>query len=936
MSYRHTLYRELWAKSYPNDLSRFHPLWCHLLDVAAVCNALLPRFGGIVGVPDEWLPYLAALHDIGKADARFQGKAPGLVALGVPTDSEGECRGFRHEARSAEWIAPHLRAPQFGWGKDAARVVAQATRGHHGDFAADAYAEAEWPDWLDFYAPVRVQLAAVVAETLGIHAAAQERFDDASIAGMKLSGLIVLSDWIASNPETYDYPSLCPNSDYLQSAMDKEPALYWQAAQAEAQKAVRRLELDALPAASSPRTPLFADIWPDCRELRPSQKALENAVLSEGVPPGLAIIEAPMGEGKTEAALYLAACWNRAGAYIALPTQATSNQMHGRYKRFLEDVAPGRAPRLVHGMAWLLDDESPERTAQTWGVDKDGEERQLSRDWFANAKRALLATDGVGTVDQALMAALNVKHGFLRFLGLMTKTLIIDEVHAYDVYMTTLMKTLLQWCHALNVPVILLSATLSYAQKRELAAAYAPLGLPGMLPAHAANPAEEPYPLLTFVPREGAAFVKEAAPDESRQKTITLCQHPGALGDPTQIVHLAKEAIASGGCACVIANTVGSAQKIFQALQAAPPANTLLLLFHARFRAARRQELEDQVVGLFGKAEDGGRNQNRPQRAILVATQVVEQSLDIDFDVMLSEIAPIDLLLQRCGRMHRHALNDPRPTGPRSVLHTLLPEPDAEKIDFGGMEIKKSGKDWRGVYDSAALLRTAALLEARATFHLPGDFRPLIEGCYGDAPLPVSSVREEWIVEAEKTREERRQSSEAKAQMHLIAEPSPKLFKYAQKTEQAVGEGEEGERASFFRAQTREGDDSRSVFVLHDADLVAAVHEGFRQEREDGQEWRPGKKRLKKLFLQKASLPAYWLAHVTAAEGYQLLTDVPKRLRHHVILPMQQGVWKGIQTRHNEKTGKVTITGVTITDDAALGLSWAAEKETEEEIERGP
>jgi len=924
------LYRQLWAKSYPDDPLRFHPLWCHLLDVAAVCEVLLPRFGGIAGVPDEWISYFAGLHDIGKADARFQGKAPKLASqlIQAPPDviaSPDDCIGFRHEARSADWIKPHLEK-LWGQKNSAARVIMQAVQGHHGDFQAGSqnnanYNETQYAAYSAFYPPLRDELAQLIADQLRLWPIVLDEFLDASVAGMKMSGLIVLSDWIASNPDTYGYPSL-----YSKLVPDIEPAVYWANAQAEAIKAVERLKLDAVSGGSVPQKLLFAEVWPDCPDLRPSQQALQDAVLNEGVPPGLTIIEAPMGEGKTEAALYLAACWNRAGAYIALPTQATSNQMHRRYEEFLAGLPGGRAPRLVHGMAWLLDAETPERTSQTWGPGKgaDDEERQLSRDWFANAKRALLATDGVGTVDQVLMAALNVKHGFLRFLGLTSKTLIIDEVHAYDIYMTTLMKMLLRWCYALDVPVILLSATLSHAQKRELVSAYAPPDAPGDLPRLAANPAEEPYPLLTFFPRGGEALVKEAAQTSPPNPQILLCQHVGALGRADEIARLTKETVADGGCACVIANTVGSAQKIFQALQADPPADTQLLLFHARFRAERRQKLEDEVVRLFGKADDGGKNELRPKRAILVATQVVEQSLDIDFDVMLSEIAPIDLLLQRSGRMHRHAINNPRPTGSDTILHVLLPETNAEGIKFGGMEVQpsKDRKSWHGVYDRAALLKTLALLESRPSISLPADFRPLIEACYGDAPLQVSSIRAEWITEAEKLCDERRQGSEAKAKIHLIPCPDEEEFSYAE-VRHPEAEAEEGERANYFRLSTREGDDSRAALILHDPALVANVRQGGLQDRESGQEWRPNKKLLRKLFLQKVSLPAYWLAYVTAAEGHELLTgaDVPKRLRHHVVLVMRENVWKGSQT---DKEGKTTP--VTIIDDDALGLSWTPEK----------
>ena len=904
--------QHLWAKSYPDDPARYHPLWCHLLDVAAVCRALVPRFGGIGDIPDDWLPYLVALHDIGKADARFQGKAPTLAGLGVPVDSEGASRGFRHEARSAEWIMESLKAGPTGWEKEAALVAAQAIRGHHGDFGVDApYNESEWP-WAEFYQSVRRELAVLVAETLKIHSHQQKRFSDASVAGMKLSGLIVLSDWIASNPETYRYPNL-----YCEQDFGKEPSVYWTEAQKEAQRAVRMLKLDSSGERAEPIFRTFHEIWPSfsAEPPRPTQAALE-ALLENHSVPGLLIIEAPMGEGKTEAALYAATCWNRPGVYMALPTQATSNQMHRRLCAFLGE---GRAPRLVHGMAWLLDDAAPGDSAQT----EDDDERQLSRDWFANAKRALLAADGVGTVDQALMAALNVKHGFLRFLGLTTKTLIIDEVHAYDLYMTTLMKMLLRWCRALDVPVILLSATLSQAQKRDLTEAY---GGPGCLPTLSGDPAKEPYPLLTLVPHDGPAFVQEVPSEWTR--IIQVQPHPGALDDSKEIARLAAEAVAGGGCACVLANTVRSAQDISRELQALAPAETRLLLFHARFRAKRRRGLEKLIVRLFGKGKKSANNRNRPKKAILVATQVVEQSLDIDFDVMLSEIAPIDLLLQRCGRLHRHKANNPRPTGPAAVLHVLRPQTSASPPDFGGMEIKKWGNDWRGVYDRAALLRTLALLEDKPEISLPADFRPLVEGCYDPERLPVSSIPAEWIIDAEKSRTMRQAQSEAKAKTHLIPYPDEEEFSYAE-VKNSEAEAEEGQRATYFRLSTREGDDSRTVLILHDADLFAKVREGGRWEREakqreNGQEWRPGKERLRSLFLQKVSLPAYWLAGVTPAEGYEGLDKdtVPKCLRHHQVLLMRDRVWKGIQTTKTKQAGEVTIT-----DHVELGLCGLAEKE---------
>lgn len=868
-------FKNLWAKSDP-----YHPLWCHLLDAAAVCEALLPRFGGVEGLSPAWTMYLVALHDIGKVDAKFVGKAPQLDLSGLIPATSGECLGFRHEARSAEWIQAYLRQA-YGWGR-AAITAAQAIRGHHGDFHADVYNESEESMWHEFYAPLRDALAGMLVEILSVEPFALELCADASAFGMKLAGLIVLSDWIASNPDIFDYPQL--PRDGLAEA-------YWQAARQEARRAVRRLQLDAPKQVAHDEPLSFAEVWLGLAP-RPTQEALQDLCRKRRVPPGLAIIEAPMGEGKTEGAIYLAACWHRNGAYIALPTQATSNQMYDRYAKFLPDAL---APRLVHGMAWLRDDVAPEHVAM---LESDGaDEPLLSREWFANAKRALLAPEGVGTVDQVLMAALNVKHGFLRFLGLTSKVLIIDEVHAYDAYMTTLMETLLEWCRALKVPVILLSATLSREQKRRLVEAY---GGEGALPA-APEDGDEPYPLLTFAPLDGEPFVQAVPPDASTERIILLHRHAGALGRPEECARLASSLVTDGGCLCILADTVASAQKIFQALRAAPPLDTELFLFHARFRAEKRNEIEDEIVRRFGKSARDA----RPRRAIVVATQVVEQSLDVDFDAMLSEVAPLDLLLQRCGRLHRHAPVT-RPPDQCAALHLLLPPGGQFSLeDFGSIAIKKSKSgEWIGVYDWETLLRTVALLEGRDAFHLPDDFRPLIEACYGATPISGASIPDNLFRDAAAMRNERREQSRRNAEKHLIAGPNPRGFDYARQPEAPVNEAEEGERKSYFRAQTREGDDSRTVLVLRDPAVIAAVRAGARVA-----DWRPGKEYLRRLFLQKVNLPGWWLAGVTPEPGFEPL-EAPNLLRRQLILPMPDGIWRG------NKDGNA----VTLHDDETLGL----------------
>jgi len=870
-----SLLLRLWGKTDRANPERYHPLLFHMLDAAAVCEALALRFARTIPIPSAWLAYLVGLHDVGKADPLFQNKAPeladGLRASGLHLPLV--MKPFRHEARSAEWVCEHLRQAH-GWPPAQARLISQAIAGHHGSFhPGDANLDESVqrrPEW----GQLRDSLANEVAIAVTVPPSPPPEFADLSRVGAALTGLIVLSDWIASNEELFLRPPLPYEAD---------PRKYLEAARADAGRAVQRLHFESAEEAETVTSrPRFCDVWPHCTDLRPVQEALEE-LCQRGVPVGLTIIEAPTGDGKTEAAIYLAEQWRRStnlgGAYIALPTAATSNQMHGRYAAFLTQQRSGVEPVLVHGMAWLLDDLAPNQDAQTWGDDPD--EGDLSRDWFRNAKRALLAPEGVGTVDQAMMAALNVKHGVLRLLGLSSKVLIIDEVHAYDEYMSTILVRLLQWCRALETPVILLSATLSSRQKQSLAEAY---GGASVLPQTASL---APYPLLTFVSLEGGGFAVPVHDD--RRRHVCLERHEGLLTDPAATANLAVEQVREGGCACVIANTVADAQAIYGALSRFDLAETKLILFHARFRAERRQELEAQVTGLFGK--DAGRDGRppRPERAILVATQVVEQSLDLDFDVMLSPIAPVDLLLQRAGRLHRHDRGE-RPTGPKPTLHILLPA--AGCFDFGATEV---------IYQRLPLLRTLALLQAREQFDLPQDFRLLVEACYGEEAIPEGVVSEEMLHDAEGKWRAALEQAQAQAHLHLIPEPHPREFRLALNPRLPVGEAEEGARADYFHAQTRLGGDRRRVLVLHNPHDLEAVQ----------QESAPNRKTLRRLLLQTVDLPAWWTRDLSAEEGFAPIAQGPRWLNRLAVLVMRGGEWRGRDSR-----GRLVV----LHDDPELGM----------------
>jgi CRISPR-associated endonuclease/helicase Cas3 len=915
--------RALWAKSDPR-----HELWRHLLDIAAVSRALIPLFWRDSPIPDRWVWLLVAFHDVGKADALFQMKAPDAIdpALKEAGFFDGvdqqKSKGFRHEARSAEWLQPYLK--KRGWNLQSIQTVACAVRGHHGDFdpreTSDELAE-RWN-------PLREVLAELIREVIqpdtDYHPKA---FDQASAIGLMLSGLIVLSDWIASGEEFY---SGIPKDD--------DPKSYFEAGSARAQEFVDRLNFKSESTLSREEQPLkFEDVWHDITDLRPSQETLQNQIL-QGITPGLAIYEAPMGEGKTEGAVYLEEEWNRqrnsSGTYIALPTMATSNQMHLRYSEYLAKRSPKMSiPRLTHGMAWLMGDELPEAPT-TGDPDQDHEDLERIRMWFAPAKRALLAPEGVGTVDQTLMAALKVKHGFLRLFGLSRKVLIVDEVHAYDAYMQTILQRLLHWCSALQIPVILLSATLSSGQKRALVKAYS-----GFEPPITNEP--EPYPLLTFVPLKGQA-VTVPVQHKYEQKNIQVKLQSGLLEDVVLTARTAAGLVQDGGCLCVLVNTVRRSQDVFKQLKEMRGADNQplfsdeeLFLFHARFPARRRDTIEKlEVIQNFGPHPEDKRlkNPNRPRRTILVATQVVEQSLDVCFDVMLTDLAPIDLLLQRAGRLHRHAIN-PRYAHQQPVLHIALPNASAP-LDFGRIELKRS-KDgtWRGVYDRATLLKTLELLP-RGVFELPKDFRKLIESVYNDSISVQDQKLETAIRTAQVSQAQRMAEFEAQARHNLIPPPDPVVFKYGQ-TSNAKDEAEEGQQKSYFRAQTRLGDDSRAVFVLTEQRLINAFKNACsrtrdnRQKRADsraeGREppkrYQPHIKFLKELFWQKANVPAWWLV-AEPIEDFEKFVQNNRLeeengdtlrlrwLRGHTVIIAPNCEWRGLM---NEKP-------VTLRVDHTLGL----------------
>ena len=441
----------------------------------------------------------------------------------------------------------------------------------------------------------------------------------------------------------------------------------------------------------------FEEIFPPYSP-HPIQQQLSEAVKT----PGSYVLEAPMGVGKTEAALfasYNALEENRAtGIYFALPTQLTSDKMVDRMNQFLEAIleegCPHRKSLLLHGNAWLRQTEI-------------GEEGEPGKSWFDYRKRGLLAPFAVGTIDQALMAVMNVKHGFVRTFGFAGKVVILDEVHSYDSYTGTIIDQLVKSLKEIHCTVIILSATL--ALERRSALLCAPLNEP--------NVSEFAYPLVSSFPREGKLKIFPTKATEKADVYVHI------YSDDIVAIEEALVRAERGEQVLWLENTVDEAQQRFKIFGAkAADLGVDCGLLHSRFLKTDREKNETKWIGLFGKE---GKEKRNLKGRILVGTQVLEQSLDIDGDFLISRICPTDMLLQRIGRLWRHSQNDHlRPEKARREVWILAPE-----IENAVKNENQFGKT-AYVYAPYVLCRTLEVWKNLSRINLPSQMRELIEDTY--------------------------------------------------------------------------------------------------------------------------------------------------------------------------------------------------------------
>jgi CRISPR-associated helicase Cas3/CRISPR-associated endonuclease Cas3-HD len=726
---------------------------------------------------DEWLPrsvtshveeaaggdeagrtlvtWMAGIHDLGKATPAFACQVPDLAdamhAAGLRMPSPRYQSADAPHARCSQILLERWLTEEHSWDRDTARTYAVIPGGHHG-VPPTSYQIGETrdrrPELLgtdEVWRAAQFELARFAMRLSGAESLLPtwRKRPLPQRAQTLVTAVVIVADWIASS-----------------DLFDREPRIG--ALTTRVDGAWHRLQLPGPWQAVEPQgtaSTLLAARFalPKDAHAHPVQERALDLVRRHDS--GLLVVEAPMGEGKTELSLLcaeaMAARTGAGGVFYALPTMATSDAMFSRVHQWLEQVPDARGSHyesgyLAHGKARFneefrglvrLKDDLVDWDDVTDGPEEAGDV-MVAHTWLSGRKRGPLSSFVVGTIDQALFLALKSRHVVLRHLALAGKVVVIDEVHASDDYMKVYLKRLLRWLGEYRVPTILMSATLAPADREEYAREYAqqaaaPVVRPGSArrrrdgadgaapavatPAHPDSPfvalrRERAYPLLTSVSPDGTVELER--PSVSARNTIVEIERQEDTAD--ELVTMLRLALDQGGSAAVIRNTVVRAQQTYSQLRDAFPDATVCLV-HARMlardRRAREQDLRaalGPIAGLDEMVRFGER------KLIAVGTQVLEQSLDVDFDIMVSDLAPVDLLLQRMGRLHRH---------PRQNRSPLLQRP----------RFIVTGSDWsedpprpiKGssyIYGERDLFAAIGVLDGRSEqrVHLPDDISRLV------------------------------------------------------------------------------------------------------------------------------------------------------------------------------------------------------------------
>jgi CRISPR-associated endonuclease/helicase Cas3 len=694
-----------WAKTTVDG----HPgisVLAHMLNVGCVARCLVeaaPELLGLFQLRTNEVGTLVALHDLGKICPGFQRKCEEWL----------ETNGIAKIARNGLWDtvmeSNHGKVTQaavfpflvsHGMPVDTAQYAAAIMGSHHGRLQAlpDTRGLRLTKKICEDKSGIDWQAAREAATTDVLKAfpadVSKVILSESSPSLWWMAGLTTVADWIGSDEHFFSPLGGVAVDECMQIAQTAVNSIGFGASKIE-------------------KGLMFADLFKSRDWTEPIPNDMQKKTIEAINGPGVYVVESPMGTGKTEAALWAAykmlSAGMARGIYFALPTQATSNRMHLRMADFVQRIAPdSKRTRLIHGNSWLFDLSLDYRPAPN-GKNDERNDARAGYDWFASAKRALLAPFGVGTVDQALLGVVAAKHFFVRHFALAGKVVILDEVHSYDLYTGTLIDRLVDVLEDLGCTVIILSATLTGKRRAQI------VPLEGDDSDH---PAQLPYPIISGRTKQRPLIPVPAEPPSSREVDTVFLKKDAASAEAIDLA-------SRGGAVLWICDTVDTAQNQYRELIERSKKRFRVGLLHSRFPFWRREELENDWMECLGK--DGSKR----CASILVSTQIVEQSVDLDADLIVTELAPTDMLLQRMGRLWRHS----REIRPIARPRFCILEEEAPLSDFRTMDAKSIIRTLgakASVYAPYVLLRSLQVWESQAITMIPGDIRDIIEATYGD------------------------------------------------------------------------------------------------------------------------------------------------------------------------------------------------------------
>lgn len=610
---------KIWAKTAPKKSLINHMLETGIVagcltDTNGIYHPVLNRLSEITGYDSDTLlakiVFICAIHDIGKIHPTFQGRDGETLEV-LRQENLNQMSfdtRFRHEQYGAN-IFDRLSVEDVDIKNS--DIIAQIIRMHH----QKEQKKNSDIDIIKIDDKEKAKKWRHIQNEIYDYIKNVFRFDNLNLINKDINkselfvvqnailGIMITADWIASNSYVFDNQQYENVDEFLESRKTQ---------------ALKFLNNEGLIRQQIP-------VMQDFRSAfgfngRPVQNDVEKIVHKNDIK--CMLIESDCGSGKTEAALYAAAVLgNRSGLsgiYMGLPTGVSAEAIQDRVDEFLTSRGM-RNTKLYTSKSMLL---------------REPDKKPI---WTDMSRQKLLAASAVGTVDQVMTAARLVRFESVRMDGLASKVLIIDEIHAYDAYMLAVIKDLLKICGELDVPVIMLSATLPISTKNDL------LGVLGDGDIELHNG----YPVISYVTKDG--MVHEHVSHQYMPDKKISCELLPILNDNDKIARYAVDAIKDGGCECVIMNTVTDAICVYDKIKKNKKNDCKIILYHSRMTINVRDKTSRKILAMCGKDRT-----KRPERVIIVGTQVLEQSLDIDVDYMITAICPIDLLFQRIGRYHRH------------------------------------------------------------------------------------------------------------------------------------------------------------------------------------------------------------------------------------------------------------------------------------------